>query len=75
MNSSYFTEEHQLFRESLKDFYTKEVVPHRKMGKTGQLNASYGKSLEKWAFWYNYPEVYGGLNLDLFLFSRRTSKD
>jgi alkylation response protein AidB-like acyl-CoA dehydrogenase len=36
------------------------------MGKTGQLNASYGKSLEKWAFWYKLSEVYGGLNLDLF---------
>jgi hypothetical protein len=34
MNSSYFTEEHQLFRE-FKDFFTKEVVPHRKMGENG----------------------------------------
>jgi hypothetical protein len=66
MNSSYFTEEHQLFRE-FKRFFTKEVVPHIENGKKrGQLNASYGKSLEKWAFWYKYPEVYGGLNLDLF---------
>ena len=24
----YFTEEHQLFRESLKEFLQKEVVPH-----------------------------------------------
>jgi hypothetical protein len=32
MDSIYFTEEHQSFRESLKDF-TKEVVPHiEKMG-------------------------------------------
>ena len=28
MDGMYFTEEHQLFRESLKDFLQKEVVPH-----------------------------------------------
>ena len=28
MNEMYFTEEHNLFRESLKDFLQKEVVPH-----------------------------------------------
>jgi hypothetical protein len=43
MNSSYFTEEHQLFRE-FKRFFTKEVVPHiEKWEKREQLNASYGK--------------------------------
>jgi hypothetical protein len=52
MNSSYFTEEHQLFRESLKIFTQKKLYHIEKWEKTGQLNASYGKSLEKWAFWY-----------------------
>ena len=28
MNNLYFTEEHELFRKSLKDFLHKEVVPH-----------------------------------------------
>ncbi len=28
MSNLYFTEEHQLFRESLRDFLKKEVVPH-----------------------------------------------
>jgi hypothetical protein len=32
MNPSYFTEEHQLFRE-FKRFFTKEVVPHIENGK------------------------------------------
>jgi hypothetical protein len=74
MNPSYFTEEHQLFRE-FKRFFTKEVVPHiEKWEKREQLNA-----MEKvrWTFWYKLSEVYGGLNLDLFLhrnFSRRTQK-
>ena len=28
MNSMYFTEEHQLFRASFRDFLQKEVVPY-----------------------------------------------
>ena len=28
MNSMYFTEEHNLFRESIQDFLKKEVVPN-----------------------------------------------
>jgi hypothetical protein len=76
MNSSYFTED-QLFRE-FKDFFTKRsCTAHRKMGKTGTIERLYGKSLEKWAFWYRLSRVYGGLNLDLFytvIFSRRTKK-
>jgi hypothetical protein len=55
MNSSYFTEEHQLFRESLKIFY-KEVVPHIENGKKRAIELHMEK-FEKWAFWYNYPEV------------------
>ena len=38
MESMYFNEEHQLFRESLKDFLKKEVVPHiDKWEKTGTI--------------------------------------
>ena len=37
MNSLYFTEEHQLFRASFKDFLQKEVVPNiDKWEKTGR---------------------------------------
>ncbi|MDC3299319.1 acyl-CoA dehydrogenase family protein, partial [Flavobacteriaceae bacterium] len=34
----YFTEEHEVFRESFKDFLQKEVVPHiEKWEKTGNI--------------------------------------
>jgi len=38
MNYTYFTEEHNLFREGLRDFLQKEVVPHlEKWEKTGTI--------------------------------------
>jgi hypothetical protein len=76
MNSSYFTEEHYL--ESLKIFLQKEVVPHiEKWEKREQLNVSYGKSLEKWAFWYKLSGGIWWVELRFVLhrdFSRRTKK-
>lgn len=68
MNSIYFTEEHQSFRESLKDFLQKEVVPHiEKWEKTGTIERFIWKKFgEMGYFGIAYPEVYGGLNLDLF---------
>ncbi len=68
MKSYYFSEEHELFRQSLKDFFKKEVHPYideweaeqriprsiwERMGEMGYLGL-------------NYPESYGGLNLDFF---------
>lgn len=68
MNSYYFTEEHELFRQSLRDFLDKEARPYidqweenrriprdiwKKMGEMGFLGLS-------------YPEDYGGSNLDFF---------
>ncbi|MEZ5043219.1 MAG: acyl-CoA dehydrogenase family protein [Saprospiraceae bacterium] len=68
MNSYYFTEEHELFRESFRAFLEKEARPHidqweedqriprdiwQKMGNQGFLGLS-------------YPEAYGGMNLDFF---------
>ncbi len=79
MNTYNFTEEHQLFRQSLKAFLEKEVTPHidqweedrripreiwKKMGAMGFLGLS-------------YPEEYGGLGLDFFydvIFCEETSK-
>jgi hypothetical protein len=58
MNPSYFTEEHQLFRESLKDFLQKEVVPHIENGKKRTIERFIWKKFEKWAFFINYPEVW-----------------
>jgi acyl-CoA dehydrogenase len=50
MNKYYFTEEHELFRQSLRTFLEKEVAPNIEMGFLG----------------LSYPEEYGGSNLDFF---------
>jgi len=68
MQSMYFTEEHQLFRESLKDFLQKEVVPHiEKWETSGIIDRSiWTKFGEMGYFGLSTPETYGGLGLDLF---------
>jgi len=64
----YFTEEHELFRKSLKDFLQKEVVPHiNKWEETGTVERFIWKKMgDMGYFGLNSPEEYGGLNLDLF---------
>ncbi len=68
MNTMYFTEEHQLFRESLQDFLNKEVFPYiDKWESTGNIERFIWKKFgDMGYFGINYPEAYGGLNLDLF---------
>ena len=68
MNSAYFTEEHELFRESFRDFLHKEVAPHiEKWEKTGTIERFIWKKFGEMGFFgVNYPEAYGGMNLDLF---------
>ena len=68
MNSMYFTEEHNAFRQSFKDFLQKEVVPNvDKWEKQGFVDKEIWKKFgEMGYFGLNYPEEYGGLNLDLF---------
>ena len=68
MNTMYFTEEHQLFRQSLQDFLKKEVVPHiNKWEETGTIERFIWKKIGDMGFLgINYPEAYGGMNLDLF---------
>lgn len=68
MNSVYFSEEHDLFRASLKDFLQKEVVLHiEKWEKTGTIDRFIWKKFGDMGFLgISYPEAYGGLNLDLF---------
>ena len=79
MKSYYFNEEHQMFRESLRAFLDKEVLPNidqweedrriprsvwKKMGEMGFLGLS-------------YPEKYGGSELDFFydvVFCEETTK-
>lgn len=64
----YFSEEHNLFRKSLQDFLQKEVVPHiEKWEQTGIIDRFIWKKFGDMGFFgINYPEAYGGMNLDLF---------
>lgn len=68
MNNTYFTEEHELFRKSFQDFLQKEVVPHiEKWEKTGTIERFIWKKFGDMGFFgLNYPEKFGGLDLDLF---------
>ena len=68
MNNVYFSEEHKLFRESLRDFLQKEVVPHiEKWEKTGEIERFIWKKMgDMGYFGLAYPVEYGGLDLDIF---------
>ncbi len=68
MALSYFTENHQLFRQSLQNFLQKEVVPHiNHWEESGKIDRFIWKKMGEMGFFgINYPETYGGLNLDLF---------
>jgi alkylation response protein AidB-like acyl-CoA dehydrogenase len=68
MSNIYFTEEHNLFRESLREFLQKEVVPHiEKWEETGTIERFIWKKFgDMGYFGLAYPEQYGGLDLDLF---------
>ena len=64
----YFTEEHEAFRASFKDFLQKEVVPFiDKWEKSGTIERFIWKKFgEMGYFGLCTPEEYGGLDLDLF---------
>jgi acyl-CoA dehydrogenase len=68
MSSMYFTEEHEAFRASFKDFLQKEVVPFiDKWEKTGTIERFIWKKFgEMGYFGLCTPEEFGGLDLDLF---------
>lgn len=68
MNTSHFTEEHELFRKSFREFLQKEVVPHiEKWEKTGTIDRFIWKKFgDMGYFGLVYPEKYGGMGLDLF---------
>ncbi len=68
MNSVYFSEEHHLFRESLKDFLQKEVVPHiEKWEQTGTIERFIWKKFADMGYFgLATSEEYGGMGLDLF---------
>lgn len=68
MSSTDFTEEHDFFRKSFRDFLQKEVVPHiEKWEKTGSIDRFiWEKFGEMGYFGLVYPEQYGGMDLDIF---------
>jgi len=68
MSHMYFTEEHNLFRESLRDFLNKEVMPHiEKWEETGTIERFIWEKFGEMGYLgLAYPEEYGGLDLDLF---------
>ncbi|RRO16482.1 acyl-CoA dehydrogenase family protein [Flavobacteriaceae bacterium 14752] len=68
MNTSYFSEDHELFRTTLRDFLQKEVVPHvDQWEKEGKIDSSiWTKMGEMGCFGLAYPEKYGGMDLDFF---------
>jgi len=64
----YFTEEHELFRQSLRDFLQKEVVPHvDEWEEKGKIDPSIWTKMGEMGFLgISYPEEYGGMDLDFF---------
>ncbi|WP_422859298.1 acyl-CoA dehydrogenase family protein [Flagellimonas sp. S174] len=68
MNNTYYNEEHKLFRDSLRDFLQKEVVPHvDDWEQTGVIDRSIWKKFGDMGYLgLKYPETYGGLDLDFF---------
>jgi acyl-CoA dehydrogenase len=65
---SYFTEEHNQFRQSLRDFLQKEVVPFvDEWEKVGNPPRDIWKKFgDMGYFGLRFPEKYGGLSLDFF---------
>ena len=79
MKNYYFTEEHELFRQGLKDFLAKEVVPfidewEEKQQIPKEIFTKFG---EMGYLGLNYPEKYGGIDADFFfsvVFTEEISK-
>ncbi len=65
---NYFSEEHEMFRKSLRDFLKREVKPNlNKWEKDGKIPKEIWKKMGKMGFLgLSYPEKYGGGNLDFF---------
>lgn len=68
MSMTYFTEEHDLFRQSLRDFLQKEVVPNiEKWEATGTIDRFIWEQMGHMGFFgIAAPEAYGGMDLDFF---------
>lgn len=68
MQSLYFTEEHQLFRDTVRDFVAKEITPYlNEWEKNQQIPRSIWKKMGEMGFLgINHEEAYGGSALDFF---------
>ncbi|MBT8220011.1 MAG: acyl-CoA dehydrogenase family protein [Bacteroidia bacterium] len=68
MESYFFTEDHQLFRQSFRDFLEKEVRPHIDEWEANRETPRhiYKRFGEMGFLGLPYPEVYGGSDLDVF---------
>ena len=62
------SDEHRMFRDSLKTFMEKEIHPHiDKWEKDQQIDRAIWKKMGEMGFTgINFPEAYGGLNLDFY---------
>lgn len=68
MQASKLTAEHQIFRETIRAFVQKEILPHiDKWEQQGGIDRNIWKKMGDMGFMgLNYPEEYGGLNLDFY---------
>ena len=71
MKSYYFTEEHELFRESLRAFIDKEVQPNiDQWEKEGQVPREVWTKMGDMGFLgLSFPEEYGGMGLKDFRYN------
>jgi len=68
MQATLLTAEHQIFRETLQLFIRKEILPYiDQWEKEGQIDRLIWKKMGEMGFLgLNYPEAYGGLDLDFY---------
>jgi alkylation response protein AidB-like acyl-CoA dehydrogenase len=68
MDTRYFTEEHEMFRKSVRDFVEKEILPHADLWEEQEdfPNELFKKMGDLGFLGIRYPEKYGGSELDVF---------
>jgi alkylation response protein AidB-like acyl-CoA dehydrogenase/putative sterol carrier protein len=66
--SQYFTEEHELFRQSAREFIQKEVIPNSEKWEEEEMipRELFRKMGEQGFLGINFPEQYGGTNNDFW---------
>ena len=68
MDTRYFTEEHEMFRKSVRDFVEKEILPNADLWEEEENFPSelFKKMGDLGFLGIRYPEKYGGSELDVF---------